>query len=157
MKSVADVLDLRAVRSMQLLCNGYLDVVGLQFGPASCSPSGAGCFKVRFGALGDKIVLKLCQHRDELENSMPVGVLVLTSSVSDTKLMFRFFNFSSVSMSCCNDRPSQSNFHTTRVSPSFRYAMAARNALRSKRTPVCLSVKTLTTPRFFKASNWRAR
>ena len=88
------------------------------------------------------------------KNSMPVGVLVLTSSVSDTKLMFRFFSRSSVSMSCCNDRPSRSSFHTTRVSPSFRYSMAARNALRSKRIPVCLSVKTLTTPRFFKASNW---
>ena len=34
------------------------------------------------------------------KNSMPVGMLGLTSSVSDTRLMFRFFNFSSVSMSC---------------------------------------------------------
>ena len=52
---------------MQLLCNGYLDVVGLEFGPAACSPSGTGCFKACFGALGDDVVFKLRQHRDELE------------------------------------------------------------------------------------------
>ena len=105
--------------------------------------------------------IRLCSNSASIaiswKNNMPVGVLVFTSSVSDTTWMLRFFNFSSVSMSCCIDRPSRSDFHTTRVSPSFRYAMAARNALRSKRTPVCLSVKTLTTPRFFKASSWRAR
>ena len=67
MQGVTDFLDLRAVRSMELLCNCYLDGVGLQFGPAACSSSGAGCFKACFGALGDNVVLKLCQHRDELE------------------------------------------------------------------------------------------
>ena len=67
MQSVTDFRDLRAVRSMQLLCNGYLDGVGLQFGPATCSSSGAGCFKACFGAFGDDVVFKLCQHGDELE------------------------------------------------------------------------------------------
>ena len=67
MQGVTDLLDLRAVRSMELLCNGYLDAVGLQFGPATCSPSGAGCVKACFGALGDKVVLKLRQHRNQLK------------------------------------------------------------------------------------------
>src|SRR2546429_9525360 len=67
MQGVTDFLDSSAVRSMELLCNGYLEVVGLQFGPAACSSSGTGCFKACFGALGDTIVLKLCQHRNELE------------------------------------------------------------------------------------------
>ena len=67
MQGVADFFDLRAIRSMELLCNGYLDVVGLQFGPATCSSSGAGCFKACFGALGDKVMLKLCQHRNQLK------------------------------------------------------------------------------------------
>ena len=47
--------------------------------------------------------IRLCSNSASIaisrKNSMPVGVLVLTSSVSDTKWMFRFFNFSSVSMS----------------------------------------------------------
>ena len=64
--------------------------------------------------------IRLCSNSESLaiswKNSMPVGVLVFTSSVSDTTWMLRFFNFSSVSMSCCNDRPSRSSFHTTRVS-----------------------------------------
>ena len=67
MQSVADFFDLRAIRSMELLCNGYLDVVGFQFGPATCSSSGAGCVKTCFGSLGDDVVLKLRQHSDELE------------------------------------------------------------------------------------------
>ena len=67
MQGVTNFLDLRAVRSMQLLCNGYLDVVDLEFGSAACSPPGAGCVKARLGSLGDKVVLKLRQHRDELE------------------------------------------------------------------------------------------
>jgi len=117
MQGVTDVLDLCAVRSMQLLCNGYLDVVGLEFGPAACSPSGTGCVKACLGSLGEKTVLKLRQHSDELEKQH-ASVLVFTSSVSDTTWIFRFFSRSSVSMSCCNDRPSRSSFHTTRVSPS---------------------------------------
>ena len=67
MQGVTDVRDLRAVRGMELICNGYLDVVGLQFGPAACSSSGAGCFKASFGAFGDDVVLKLRQQSDELE------------------------------------------------------------------------------------------
>ncbi len=105
--------------------------------------------------------IRLCSNSANIamswKNSMPVGVLVLTSSVSDTKWMFLFFSRSSVSINCFNDRPRRSNFQTTRVSPSLRYSMAARNALRSKRTPVYLSVNIRATPRFFKASIWRAR
>ena len=67
MQRVTDFRDLRAVGSMELLGNGYLDVVGLHLGPATCSSSGAGCFKARFSALGDYVVLKLRQHRNELE------------------------------------------------------------------------------------------
>ena len=73
MQGVADVLDFRAVRSMELLCNGYLDVVGLEFGPAACSPPGAGCVKARLGALGDKVVLKFRKPRDELEKQHACG------------------------------------------------------------------------------------
>ena len=67
MQGATDFRDLRAVRSMQLLCNGYLDVVGLQFGPAACSPSSTGCVKSCFGSLGDDVVLKLRQHRNKLK------------------------------------------------------------------------------------------
>jgi hypothetical protein len=35
-------------------------------------------------------------------------------------------------INCFNDRPRRSNFQTTRVSPSLRYSMAARNSLRRK-------------------------
>ena len=52
---------------MKLLGYGNLDVVGFQFGSTTLSPSGAGCFKACFGALGDQVVFKLRQHRDELE------------------------------------------------------------------------------------------
>ncbi len=48
---------------MELFCNCYLDGVGLQFKSATSSPSGTGCF----GALGDTVMLKLRQHRNELE------------------------------------------------------------------------------------------
>ncbi len=67
MQGVTDFLDIRAIRSMELLCYGYLDVVGFQFGPTACSSSGAGCFKTCFGAFRDDVVLKLRQHSDELE------------------------------------------------------------------------------------------
>jgi hypothetical protein len=80
--------------------------------------------------------MRLCSNSANIamswKNSMPVGVLVLTSSVSDTKWTFRFFSRSSVSINCFHDRPRRSNFQTTRVSPSLRYSMAARNSLRRK-------------------------
>ena len=109
MLGVTDVLVLRAIRSMKLLGYGNLDVVGFQFGPATFSPSGAGCFK----ACLVRSEIRLCSNSANIamswKNSMPVGVLVLTSSVSDTKWTFRFFSRSSVSINCFNDRPRRSD------------------------------------------------
>ncbi len=49
---------------MELLGNGNLDGVGLQFGPAASSSSGAGCFKACFAhELRNEIVEELIADR----------------------------------------------------------------------------------------------
>ena len=90
---MADVLDFRAVRSMELLCNGYLDVVGLEFGPATCSPSGAGCVKACFGTLGDQVVLKLRKPRDELEKQHACGCARIDIFCQRLHVDVAFFQF----------------------------------------------------------------
>src|SRR6185437_16531840 len=72
----------------------------------------------RHCALFDEIALESGQSAEDMEISRPPGVAVSIFSVSERRPMRRAFKWVTVSMRCGSERPSRSNFHTTRTSPA---------------------------------------